>query len=379
MASRNGTCSTCGNSFAQLRRGMCRKCGKETKGLPDVHGPSTVAASTVDSDLKAAKLVKELISVRGKYGEALKTIEAQQLSLAALRIMQEQTEPVAIEPRFGSGTSEACPVVVASDWHSEEIVNGPEVSGLNVFNPVICERRVKNFFQAGLRLIKLLNVDVKINTVVLALLGDFITGELHGAENAEKNAMGPCDAIVTAQNLIIGGIDFWLNNSPYNLIIVCKVGNHGRTTLKTRFSSENSHSLEYLMYCYLQAYFSRTAPERVRFVIDSGYHSYLPIYDKEIRFHHGHALNYGGGIGGLTIPANKAVAGWNQGRRSDFDIFGHFHQRMTTRRFACNGSLIGYNGYALSIKAEFEPPQQSLLLFDKKRGKTCEWPILLER
>ena len=290
--------------------------------------------------------------------------------------MQEHLEPVVIEPHYGSGTSEATPVIVASDWHAEELITRAQTSGLNEANPEVNEKRIKRFFTASLRLVKLLNVDVKINTVVLGLLGDFITNELHGAENAENNAMGPTDAIVFVQNLIVGGIDFYLNNSDYNFVIVCKVGNHGRTTLKTRFSAENAHSLEYLLYRYLEAYYR--GEDRIRFVIEDGYHTYLPVYGETLRIHHGHAVNFGGGVGGLTIPANKKIANWNQGRAASIDVFGHFHQRMITKRFAANGSLCGYNGFAVSIGAEYEPPMQNLLLFDKKRGKTCDWPILVE-
>ena len=367
------TCSQCGLGRVLFQRSSkCQACYRK-------HGDAGVGTgvATVTEDLKVSRLSRDLALVKGKYATALKTIEDQQTALGVLGYMQEHAEPVTITPHFGKGTSEATPVVVASDWHAEELVTRAQTSGLNEFNPDIAERRITTFFTASLRLIKLLNVDVKMNTTVLALLGDFITNQIHGAENAENNAMGPTDAVVWVQNQIVGGINFYLNNSKLNLVIVCKVGNHARTTLKTRFSAENSHSLEYLMYRYLQACF--TSENRVTFVIDHGYHSYLPVYGETLRFHHGHAVNYGGGVGGLTIPANKAIGNWNQGKPASLDIFGHFHQRLITRRFAANSSLIGYNGYALSIKAEFEPPMQNLMLFDKKRGKTADWPILLDR
>lgn len=368
------SCSEPGCANKARRRGLCDRHEEAGRGII---APRQTGATSVAEDLKTQKFVRELTSVKTKYTEALKTIETQQQALEVLGFMQENSEPVAIEPHFGKGTSEATPVVVASDWHAEELVTKAQTSGLNEANPEIIERRITNFFQASLRLVKLLRVDVKMKTMVLALLGDFITNQIHGAENAENNAMGPTDAIVWVQNQIVGGIEFYLDHSDLNLVIICKVGNHARTTLKTRFSAENSHSLEYLMYRYLEAYFR--GEERVTFVIDNGYHTYLPIFGEPYRFHHGHAVNYGGGVGGLTIPANKAIASWNQGRAASLDVFGHFHQRLITRRFACNGSLIGYNGYALSIKAEFEPPMQNLMLIDKKRGKTCDWPILLER
>ena len=77
-------------------------------------------------------------------------------------------------------------------------------------------------------------------------------------------------ALVTAQNFIISGIEFLLEHSKLNITIPCHSGNHARTTKTTRFTTENGHSLEYLMYLHLAAYF-RTQP-RVKFLIPEGYH-----------------------------------------------------------------------------------------------------------
>ena len=78
-------------------------------------------------------------------------------------------------------------------------------------------------------------------------------------------------------------------------------------------------------------------------------------------------------------PGGTFLGQWNQARKADLDIFGHFHQSIDGGKFLCNGSMIGYNAFALSIKAEYEPPQQTLFLVDKKRGRTCRWPILFAR
>jgi hypothetical protein len=217
----------------------------------------------------------------------------------------------------------------------------------------------------------------KIETLILALLGDFITNQIHDAENAETNALQPTHALVTAQNYIVSGIEFLLNHTKLKLLIPCHSGNHGRTTKTTRFTSENGHSFEYLMYLHLQTYFKGN--DRVQFIIPPGMHSYVDVYGSTIRFHHGHAIKYGGGVGGIYIPVNKAIAQWNKGRHADLDVFGHFHQLRDGGNFLCNGSLIGYNGYAMSIKADYEKPRQTLFLMDKRRGRTCCWPILVEK
>jgi hypothetical protein len=97
-----------------------------------------------------------------------------------------------------------------------------------------------------------------------------------------------------------------------------------------------------------------------------------------VRFHHGHGLKYLGGVGGLTIPANKSIDKWNQGVWADLDVFGHYHTLFDGRNFLSNGSQVGYNGFAAYVvKAPYQPPMQWLTLFDKKRGRTASWPIML--
>lgn len=369
MSAKSRKCSSCPTMIERASRtGQCRVCLTKAAyaALPDVQ-------ITQDQEKKRTALV--ITGLKTKYEEALKTIERQQAEIGLATALKENTDTFQIEPKTGSHTGEATAVVLASDWHSEELV-GSEVGGLNTFTPEIAQQRVTKFFQSTLRLVTLLQQDVKINTMILALLGDFITNQIHGADNAETNAAQPVHAIITARNMIISGIEFLLTNSTLNLVIPCHSGNHARTTLKTRFGSENGHSLEYLMYVTLADYF-RQEP-RVTFIIPGGMHSYIRVYDQTLRFQHGHAIKYGGGVGGIYIPVNKAIAQWNKARHADLDVFGHFHQLRDGGNFICNGSVIGYNSFALSIKADYEEPKQALFLMDKKRGRTCTWPILVK-
>lgn len=334
--------------------------------------PPVVVDTLVQQDREREKFKNENATLRRKYDDLMKIVDLRERELEAVGVLKSQVETHIIEPRKASGTSESTVVWVASDWHTEENV-GEEVGGLNRYNVDIARERTTNFFRAGLRITNLLAKDTTISTIVLALLGDFITNDIHGAENSEKNELQPIHALVIAQNMIISGIEFILANSAYNLVIPCHSGNHARTTQTTRFASENGHSLEYLMYVHLQAYF-RDQP-RVQFIIPSGMHSYVKVYDTTIRFHHGHAVKYGGGVGGIYIPVNKSIAQWNKGRHADLDVFGHFHQLRDGGNFICNGSVIGYNAFALSIKADYEPPKQALFMINKKLGRNCMWPL----
>jgi hypothetical protein len=337
--------------------------------------PKTKTKRTVMSDHMALKYKTTATDLKKKYAEALKTIDGLVNEKRAITGLMGTVNTYTIKPKNGNKGSEATAVWVASDWHTDEQVDEGTINGLNHFTPAIAKSRVEKFFTSGLRLTNILAHDVKIDTIVLALLGDFFTGHIH-PDFMELTDTQPVHAAIRVQNMIASGIQYILDNSEYNLVIPCHSGNHGRLTEKTRFATENGHSLEFFMYNFLANHFK--GEKRVKFVIPTGYHSYLDVYGMKIRFHHGHALKYSGGVGGIYIPVNKAIAQWNKAFKADLDVFGHFHQMRDGGNFICNGSLIGYSSYALSIKADYEKPKQTLFLLDSKRGKTAVWPILLE-
>ena len=316
--------------------------------------------------------LKEKRDGRKLLDEALRQNDILRAELEAY----EKVEPIntfTIKPKFGSKDNEATVVVLASDWHCEERVEPDTINGLNTHNLDIARKRAVEFFQATLRLTEILQKDVRIENMVLALLGDFITGDIH-EEMLETAELEPALAIMEAQKLIASGIQFILDNSELNLIIPCHSGNHARTTKETRYATEAGHSLEYLMYHMLADHFSKE--KRVKFIIPRSYHSFLNVYDEVIRFHHGHAIRYAGGVGGLTIPVNKAIAQWNKSKKDvTIDCFGHWHTQFDGGNFIANGSNIGFNAFAVAIKASYDKPSQTLFLIDKKRGRTCTWKI----
>jgi hypothetical protein len=384
MSSRKKCPNGCGGvcDLAAAQCVGCYKLGRTLKIPPPVLLVAPKAKPVVEPQVQVAndreqqKLKGKLTETEGKYKQALKTIEGlEAINEAFTAIAAGHDNTLQIVSREGSGTSEATPVVVASDWHAEEIVTLAQVSGLNENNLDIMDAKITRFFQATAKLIqKHLNPGVHIHDVVLALLGDFITNDIH-EELVESVALKPMEAIIWVQDRMVAGINYLLNSTPYNYTVVTRVGNHSRTTKKTYFSQENGHSLEHLMYVFLKNNF-RNEP-RITFLIQDGYHLFLDVYDTTIRFHHGHAVKYGGGVGGITIPTLKAIAQWDDARHADLDVFGHFHQTTGNRKFKCNGSLIGYNSFGVSIKGTFEPPMQSLFLVDKRRGVTCDWPIIV--
>lgn len=326
-------------------------------------------------DIKERKMKGDKKGLDQKYKLLLAEFErVERENETLLSLKDYATQTYTIKPYQGA-TSESTAVLLLSDTHIEETVKKSTVNGLNEFNLDIAKERIDNFFKAGLHLTQLEERNTPIKNVVLWLGGDFISGNIH-EELLETCSLRPVEAACRAMEHIESGIDFMLENSTYKFVVVCSAGNHTRITKKVHIATEMGNSLELFLYTQLAKKYKDNP--RVEFVISDAYHTYVDVYGLTLRFHHGHAINYGGGVGGITIPVNKAIDAWNTNRRADMDIFGHFHQFFWGGRFVCNGSLIGYNPYAIRIKAKFEKPKQGMFIINQRLNEVIAVrPILV--
>lgn len=286
------------------------------------------------------------------------------------------TEPITIEQETKTGTGEGVACAVGSDWHVYEVVRPERVSGLNTYNPDISEPSVKSFFNGILAWTNIHRSALRIKQLLLLFLGDHVTNMLFEDQKTE-NAGLIQEEVLFALKLMCGGIDFLLENGDFDKIkIICCSGNHSRPKLQKDVANSAVNTYEWLMYKFMED-FIYPGEDRVEFQIANGYHEWANIFGKDVRVHHGDWTNYQGGIGGLTIPMNKAIKAWNVGRKADFDILGHWHQTMSPGLFYSNGSILGYSTFSVKCKGEFERPQQGFLVFDSKRFLTATEKIFV--
>lgn len=319
------------------------------------------------------KKVRELV-------EQLHQMESREEILVSFADHTPEPEP--IKPLERVSQREATAVMMASDWHVEELVESKTINGMNEYNPTVARVRAAEFFRGLLWMIRNARhgqseeYGYKIRNLVLWLGGDMISGYIHD-ELMESNELSPTEATLLAQDVISSGIDFLLEHGDLEKIIIpCSYGNHGRTCTKRRHSTGAKNSYEWLMYHQLRLLY-RDNP-RVEFHVADGAHLYYEVYDWTLRFHHGDDVRYQGGVGGLTIPLRKATDSWNIGRHADFTIIGHWHQFFDANFAVVNGSLIGYNAFALGIKARYEAPAQGFFLIDRDRGKRLVSPVMVD-
>ena len=328
---------------------------------------------SVAADAESARLRHELTSVKKKYAAALEQLSREQDAVANLTSLSGIREKKISRVKSRGSKAEATAVLVLSDWHAEERVDPRTCRGLNEFDLSIADKRITQLVQRASMLIEHEKSLTGIRRICVAALGDFITGHIHD-DLIEMTQMAPLSAIRWVGERLNGVIGAMSEIAP--VLVATATGNHGRTTHKPRIATENEHSYEQHMYLTLQGQEKRP---HVEWQVGAGYLNLVDLDGFMLRAHHGHALKFGGGIGGLTIPANKAIGNWNQAQRADLDIFGHWHTfSWLPYRFVANGSLIGHNAFADRIRAEFQPPSQSLVIVDHDHNRVTKvLPIFL--
>lgn len=273
-----------------------------------------------------------------------------------------------IKAHTGHSGGEATAVALLSDVHGEEVVLPHKVNGLNEYNPTIATRRVNRFHELVTRFLKVDRHETRIDNLLLWWGGDFFTNDMHGA----PTAMGPAPAVAQAIDQLVSGLRYLLaQDKTLKIHIVGSVGNHSRaqTQKPVNQATEQENSWEWLMYHTIRTLFKDE--KRVTWTLDNSYHSYVRVYDKTIRFNHGHlGWRYQMGLGGVHGPLWKVISQtWDKQYKADLTVCGHYHTLTPAsmgRPYMVNGSVIGVTPYGLNFG--FEPPAQMYFLVHNKYG-----------
>ena len=257
-------------------------------------------------------------------------------------------------------------IALFSDAHIEETVEPASVLGKNEYNVEIAETRIKNYFN---NLATCINKD-HVDELIFASLGDTISGYIHD-ELAQTNGLTPSEATIKAQSLIYCGLDFLCKNTNLNSIkFIGIVGNHSRTTKKIQHSNGYKLSYEWIMYQNIKNMCEITGlpvefniPESEMAVAD------MPDGNRFV-FVHGYQIKSGGSgtVCGIYPALNRLAMKWDRTFNQDKIYLGHFHTCVSIPNATVNGSIIGFNSFALSNGFAYEEPAQMYEVYDSERG-----------
>lgn len=341
--------------------------------------PKAVLEARLESQLRAKSNAlkstdKKYKVLQDELNKANKALES------ALQVMAYKPTIHVMKPSPMAKNGSATAFLLLSDVHCDELIPKHKVNGLNEHNPDISKRRVATVFDRALRFVNVDRQETNVNDLVVWLGGDFFTSStMHDA----SVAFPPIVAVMFAQDLIVSGLmSLLLNDDKLKIHVVCSVGNHSRLSGSAKpvnVSSEQEHSLEWMMYHAVKAKFA--GEKRITFQLDNSYHSYLQCYGKTIRFNHGHqGWRYQDGMGGVHGPLWKVVSQrWDKQIKADLTCCGHYHTYTPAaigRSYIVNGSTVGPSAYSLNFGAE--PPVQAYFLVHSKYGIVGQRPLFAE-
>ena len=321
----------------------------------------------------------ELHELREQNKTLLERVDEQDVELNAYaHALRHRKPPRPIKPaRKSKAHSESTLVVVASDWHVDEIVEPSTVGGLNRYNPEVAEARSERFWQGILKVLEMTRAHTRVDNLVLGLIGDFISGYIH-EELVATNAMPPLEGIDFATDLVRRGLTLLVEHGKLKRIVVpCVSGNHGRMTRRRWLAHESGTNLEHFMFRRLVDDFA-DVPGVELLVGESIYHEEVEVYGRRLRFCHGETLKYAGGLQGMYGRLYKLHLERNRISPAYWTICGHWHQLHLFQGLGIvNGSLIGTSAYGSQFG--HEAPRQGWGLIEKDRGTTAMGPIFVER
>jgi DNA repair exonuclease SbcCD nuclease subunit len=326
-----------------------------------------------------------------RYKAALTSRTEELLSLRASFDMVSQIhanphspEKWTVEPPAGKHQGHL--LLMITDTHFDEVVRPEEIMFLNAFNRDIAEKRLTRAFTRAVRLARdFIGSQYVYDGVTLAFGGDMITGTIH-EELARTNEAQPAATVDYFTDPLISGLE--LLADEFGSVDVYGVpGNHDRTGKKITSKYRATEAWSWVLYKNLERNFRKDA--RVNFHINEAAEVIVPVYDTNFLLHHGNDFRGGGGISGFLTPLalgdqrrrrrnmNAARMTGDRSLEFDYQLIGHFHQRLVIPGIIVGSSLKGYDEYARASSFDYAEPSQELMIVTPEKGITFQAPVFV--
>lgn len=145
-----------------------------------------------------------------------------------------------------------------------------------------------------------------------------------------------------------------------------------------QFSNGFGMDYEYFPYKDIEHTLTPMGLTRSGFIIPESESAYTDVYGKEILFAHGHQFRTAGGIGGIYPSMMRRYAKMNQTMKTGKAFLGHYHQMAYTKEVCADGSLKGFDAFAMGHGLAYEGPQQTYVILNEKGGFIFYPPILAD-
>jgi predicted phosphodiesterase len=326
---------------------------------------------------------KELIRSSTDVKRALKIIKDYEVALDDQDYVANKVinaiESNPYEPVFRTGPSPTTGddphtmFALISDAHYGEVVD-MDVFGIH-YNMDIAERRIQYLTQKIIRFREIKSAEYPINKIVVAFLGDMISGNIH-EELAESNESPVSDQLVRMAHIMVDVIGSLSEVFPEVEVIVMP-GNHPRLSKKPRHKRKYDN-LEYIMGEMVKAI---VAPiENVEVIVPKDLIYVHDIMGHKVGMTHGDGYKSTSFAGIPFYGLARKRAAFQEGLKElgmplvDMLVMGHFHQLLWWPGRGCdlivNGSVKGPDEYAFDTMHAGDEAQQALITMNRKHGIT---------
>jgi len=332
-----------------------------------------------DGFFEAQKLNRHISELKRKIRELeSKSVTSKELKDYIHSLSNYKAEiPKWLDSYKDTGITGGVPSIILSDLHWSEVVDKTQVFGKNSYNLDIASKRLHTVIDRVIDILFNEFNEPDYPGIVVNLAGDMISGDIHDELTATNEKPVMPTFIDLYENMV--SVISRLADTFGNVFVPCVHGNHSRNTKKIQAKDQAYTNFDWLLYNMLAKYFNDD--NRVSFLIASGADIQYKVYNHVYRLTHGNQFRGGSGIIGFVYPVmrgqikkHSAAATYNN--EYDTLLLGHFHSYMTLGNIIVNGSLVGYNEYALSNNLPFEMPMQALWITNPRYGITTRIPVL---
>jgi hypothetical protein len=265
--------------------------------------------------------------------------------------------------KFENSNSEEEAVLCLSDWHYGQVSNNI----WNSYDTDICKQRVAKLFEK----VSIALEEHNIQTLHIALLGDFINGAIHVGSRvaAEENA---CEQLMHVSELLASFINA-LSVYAGKVNVYSTYGNHART-IQNKNDSIHTDNMERVIPWWLKQRLMNNSKVNI---IDSEYYEFIcfNVCGYDVVCTHGDLDKFR--EIGVTI---NSLFSKKFGKTIDYTFSGDKHHLESFEQFGIEsslvGSLCGTDEFA-NNKRLYSYPMQTLCMFTPEDGKLCTYNIKL--
>jgi hypothetical protein len=284
----------------------------------------------------------------------------------------------------GAGAPQSA-LLMLSDTHVGQVITPEQTLGFGGYDFDVFLARLKYLEESVVSIIEN-HMTVKIDELVVAMLGDMLHGNLQHSVEAGQH-------VTLFQQYYCAGhalAQFLRNLAPHvpKIIIRTVVGNHPRWGTQRKMPTENRYSnLDMFLYALIQALTSDI--KTIQWSLDMQPFCVFEVKGFTVKASHGDHLR--GGDRALGIPNHafgREVSTTSQlfnkhGKQAPhYYLSGHLHRGIqlphALGEIIVNGGFPGLDNYALAENFNPVDPMQRLLFIHPKYGRTAEYPLSLK-